>query len=137
MEGSKFQHTYSDASFSYTFELISVAVPWMESPPPCKQKNKQVATYFSGASTGDPKALNRANGGTTVAGFDLLGSKEDTKVTTPLHTQVCNLEWGNFEVHKAGFGLILDPVLHVHMHTRRITPYPSPTEPWPRAPTAR
>ena len=29
MEGSKSKHTYSDASFSYTFELISVAVPEM------------------------------------------------------------------------------------------------------------
>ena len=47
-EGSKSEHT-ENASFWYTFELISVAVPWMESPPPCKQKNKQVATYFSGA----------------------------------------------------------------------------------------
>ena len=28
-EGSKSEHTYDDASFSYTFELISVAVPEM------------------------------------------------------------------------------------------------------------
>ena len=48
-DGSKSEHTDDVASFSYTFELISVAVPEMKSPAPCVEKSKQAAEHFIGA----------------------------------------------------------------------------------------
>ena len=45
-EGSQCEHTIPDASFSYTFELISVAVPSMKSPPPCKPKEQASGVTF-------------------------------------------------------------------------------------------
>ena len=43
------EHTSPDASFLYTFELISVAVPSMRSPPPCKPKEQASGERFIGA----------------------------------------------------------------------------------------